>query len=35
MEPKSETDIVKDVFGDVEDKTIPGGAWGEPQQITT
>ena len=28
---KSETDIVKDVFGDVEDKTIPGGAWeGEP-----
>ena len=30
-EPKSETDIVKDVFGDVEDKTIPGGAWeGEP-----
>ena len=28
---KSETDVVKDVFGDVEEKTIPGGAWeGEP-----
>jgi hypothetical protein len=30
-ESKSETDVVKDVFGDVEEKTIPGGAWeGEP-----
>ena len=30
-ESKSETDVVKDVFGDVEEKTIPSGAWeGEP-----
>ena len=30
-EAKSETDVVKDVFGDVEEKTIPSGAWeGEP-----